>query len=82
MDQAQTAKSLFPQWIIPKIRNHDSFFIADDDIFDNALAIDENGDLATDIIGKFNEAGSQFLSTELRRRYTPPVESLQSLELA
>jgi len=82
VDQAQTAKCLFSQGVIPEIRNYNPLFIADDDIFDNALAIDENGDLATDIIGKFNEAGSQFLSTELRRRYTPPVESLQSLELA
>ena len=82
MNQAQTAKCLFPQWVIPEIGNHNPFFIADDDIFDNALTIDENGDLATDITGKFNEACCQLLGTEFRRRYTPPVESLQSLELA
>lgn len=82
MDQAQAPKCLLPQWVIPEIGNHNPFFIADDDIFDNALTIDENGDLATDVTGQFNETGSQFLCAELRRRYTPPVESLQSLELA
>jgi hypothetical protein len=46
------------------------------------MAIDEYADLTTDVGGYLHQTGSQFMGAEFGSRDAPPVETLQSLNLA
>ncbi|MDD2272006.1 MAG: hypothetical protein PHP95_03035 [Desulfuromonadaceae bacterium] len=61
MDQAQTAHDSFAERVITEFRDHHPPFIADNDIFYIAGAVDKDGDLATEVTGKLNETGSQIM---------------------
>jgi hypothetical protein len=82
VNQAQAANDPFSERVISKFRNCQPFFITDDDVFNIAGAVDENADLATEIVGDFDETGGQFLRAEFGDRYPPAVEAFQRLNLA
>ena len=81
MDQAQAAQGPFSQRVVTKVGNDQSFFVADDDVFNYTGAIDEDADLTADFNRQLDKAGGKFLAAELRRRDTPTVKPFQSLDV-
>jgi hypothetical protein len=82
VNQAQTAHDPLTERIITQFGDYDPFFVADNDVFDIAGAVNKNGYLATEVAGEFNEAGSQFVGAEFSNRYPSAVQALQRLDLA
>jgi hypothetical protein len=81
MDQAQSTQGALSQWVVAQLRYDQPFFVADDDVFNHAAPVDQNADLAADIRGEFHKAGAKLMGAEFGRRYAPPVEALQSLDV-
>jgi hypothetical protein len=73
MDQAQTAHDPFAEWIILQFRDYQPFFIADNDVFHIASAVDEDAYLAAKIAGQFDKADSQIMGAEFGDGHTPAV---------
>jgi hypothetical protein len=82
VDKTKAAHNSFTERVIAQLRNDDPFFIADNNIFDIAGAINEKSNLTSKFTGKFNEAGSKFVGTEFSNRYPPAIEAFQRLKLA
>jgi hypothetical protein len=61
VDQTQTAHDPFTERVIAQFGDYQPFFIADNDVFHVAGTVDEDADLAMEVAGEFNEAGSQFV---------------------
>jgi hypothetical protein len=82
VDKAEAAHDPFPEGVVAQFRYDDPFFIADNDIFDIAGAINEESNLTAKFTGKFNEAESEFVGAEFSDRYPSAIETLQRLKLA
>jgi hypothetical protein len=82
MDKAQAAHDSFTKGVIAQFRYDDPFFIANNNIFNIAGAINEKSNLTTKFTGKFNEAGSEFVGAEFSHGYPPAIEAFQRLKLA
>jgi hypothetical protein len=81
VDQAQSAQGALAQWIVAQIRNDQSLFVTDNNVFNNTGTVDQDTDLAADIGREFYKAGAELMGTELGRRDTSPVEALQRLNV-
>lgn len=82
MDQAQSPQGTFSQWVVAQVRDDQPLFVADHDVFNQAVTADEYADLAADVVGNLDQTGGQLLGTEFGRRDAPPVKPLQGLDLA
>jgi hypothetical protein len=51
VDQAQAAQRPSAERVVLKVRYHQPLFIADDDVFDDTGAVDQDSDLAADLGG-------------------------------
>jgi len=70
------------QRVVAQLGYDQPLFIAYDNVFHHALAVDQDTDLTADIGGNLDEAGGQLGGTELGRWDAPPVEAFQRLNLA
>jgi hypothetical protein len=77
MDQTQTAHDPFAERIIAQLRDYHTSFITNDDIFHNSGAVDQEGNLATQVAGEFNKACSKLNGAEFSNRYTSAVKTFQ-----
>jgi hypothetical protein len=82
VNQAQTAHDPFTERVIAQLGNDDPFFIADNDVFNITCAVDKDGNLTTEVAGKFDEAECQIVGAEFSYRYTSAVKTFQRLDLA
>ena len=82
MDQAQPPQRMLAQRVVAQLGYDEPLFIANDNIFHHALAVDQDTDLAADVGGYLDETGGQLGGAELGRRDAPPVEAFQRLDLA
>jgi hypothetical protein len=57
MYQTQTAHDPFTERIIAQFRYYQPLFITDNDVFDDAGAIDQDGELTAKLRGEFYKTG-------------------------
>ena len=77
MNQPQATHDPFTEGIIPQFGNHHPFFVTNNNVLNITGTVDQNGNLTTQIGGKLDKAGRQFVTAKLVNRYPPPVEAFQ-----
>ena len=82
MDKTQPSQGTLSQGVVLQSRDDQPLLITYDNVLNHAGAVDKDADLAADISGDFNKPGGKFVGTEFVRRDTPPVEALDSFNVA
>jgi hypothetical protein len=73
---------MLAQRVVAQFGYDQPLFVAYDNIFHHALAVDQDADLAADVGGNLDKAGGQLGGAELGRRDAPPVKAFERLDLA
>jgi hypothetical protein len=82
VDQPQPSQQALAERIVGQFRDEDLPFVADDDVFDFAEAVDEETDLPPDFQRQFGQGAGQVRRDKFDRGNPPPVEAFKGLELA
>ena len=82
MNQSQSPKELATQRKVGKFRDEETSLVADNDVFHGAGAPDEDPNLATGLLGKFDHPPGQLIADDLFYRDAAAVESFQPVDLA
>ena len=78
---AQPAKAVCAHADALQIRQHNAAGVADDDVLDITVAIDQDADLAIDFVRCFRELPREFLRDDLARRDAPVVKLFEAVNL-
>src|SRR5262245_43227636 len=80
--QAKAAQPSNARTLPSEIRQRDLPRVADDDVLDLPTSIDQHADLSPDSRGALGEGAGELRARHPVRRYTPPVQPLEGIELA
>ena len=76
MDTPESSEPYQPTPVPWKGRNENSLVVSHDDVFDIALAVDQNSDLSLDLMGNFGEVSGYFGVNDLPGRDSPSIYTL------
>ncbi|HXG64572.1 MAG TPA: hypothetical protein VNO70_05665 [Blastocatellia bacterium] len=79
MQAAQSAKTALAHTDALEVGQNNSMSIADDDILNVAVAVDQHADLPVDFMGDFRKLAGKLLRDNLARRDAPLVELFQAV---
>ena len=76
VDAPKASKPYQPTPVPFKRRNDNPLMVSYDDVFDNALAIDQNSDLSLDLMGYIGEISGYFGVDDFLRRDSSSIYAL------
>jgi len=82
VDAPQPPQTASAPHVPGKIRQNDLAVVADNDVADLSLAVDEDANLTADFMGTFGKVASQFAGDDLIGRHPTSANPFQRLELA